>query len=125
RMTRRARQPRLRFGRLDLFLDRTIEAAVEEDSVIVAPRAPLRRLSTDDVLHVLDGLAIPLVVERRKMMGRRAPLFVDVAMTPPARLAGQEEVGGDDASNVRIGRRWKEWARRPSSLFIHADGHDR
>src|SRR2546426_9319988 len=59
------------------------------------------------------------------MVRRRAPLFVDVAMTPPAGLAGQKKIGGDDASNVRIGRRWKERARRTSSLFIHADGHDR
>src|SRR5207249_5093678 len=55
---------------------------------------------------------------------RRAALLVDVAVTPPAGLAGQEEIGGDDASNVRISGRWEEWARRAPSLLIHTDTHD-
>jgi hypothetical protein len=50
RMTRRARQPRLRFGRFDLLLDRTIEAAVEEDSDRGTPRTT-STASADDVLH--------------------------------------------------------------------------
>ena len=74
RMARRARETGLRFGRVDLFLDRPVEAAVEEDRVIVAAGTPLRRLCADDVLHVLDRLAVPLVVERREVVHRRLPL---------------------------------------------------
>ena len=59
----------LRLGCVDLLSDRLIEAAVEEDRMIVTTRAPLRRRSADHVLHILDRPAIPLVVERREVMG--------------------------------------------------------
>src|SRR5678816_403613 len=54
-----AREPCLRLGRVDLLLDWPIEAAIEEDGVVVTARAPLRRLRANRILHVLDRLAIP------------------------------------------------------------------
>ncbi len=103
RMAGGACQTRLRLGRIDLLLDRAIEAAVEEHRVVVAARAPFRRPRPDHVLHVLDRLAIPLVVERREMVHRRAPLFVDVAVAAGAALARHEERRRDDAVDVRVG----------------------
>ena len=92
RVARRAGEAGLRFRRVDLLLDRPIEPSVEEHRVIVTAGAPLRRLRADDVLHVLDRFAVPLVVERREVVHRRVPLIVDVLVAAAARRAGQEEV---------------------------------
>src|SRR5262245_33792076 len=54
RVTRRATKTVLRLRSLDLLLDRPVEPAIEKYCVVVTSRAPLRRLSADDVLHVLD-----------------------------------------------------------------------
>ena len=124
-VTRGASQPGLRFRRLDLFPDGPIEATVEEHRVIVAARAPLGRFGPDHVLHVLDGLAIPLIVERRETVCRRLPLLIDVGVTAPAALAGQEEIGRDDRPDVGLGRRGEERAGRTAALLIHARRHDR
>ena len=78
RMAGGAGQTRLRLRRIDLLLDRTVEATVEEHRMIVAARTPFRGLRADHVLHVLDRLPIPLVVERREVVRRRVPLLVDV-----------------------------------------------
>ena len=125
RVARRACEARLRFGRLDLFFDRPVEPPVEEDRVIVTARAPLRRRRANDVLHVLDRLAIPLVVERREMMRRRLPLLVDLRVTAAARLAREKKVRRDDSPDVRVGRRRKERAARSRAFFQRARGHRR
>ena len=119
RMAGGAGQARLRFGRADLLLDGTVEPSVEEHRVIVTTGAPFRGPRADHVLHVLDRLAVPLVVERRKMMCRRAPLLVDVAMTPCAALARHEEGGRDDALDVCVRGRGEEGPRGPGSFGIH------
>src|SRR5262245_47579910 len=80
RMTRRASQTRLRLRRVDLFLDKPIEATVKEHGMIVASSAPFARLGPDDVLHVFDRFPIELIVEGREVMHRALPLLVDVAM---------------------------------------------
>ena len=98
-----ARQAGLRFGRVDLLFDRTIEAAVEEHGVIVAARAPLRWPRARDVLHVLDRLAVPLIVERGEMMDRRAPLLVNIAMAARATVGRHEEIRGNRAAQVCVG----------------------
>ena len=92
RMTRGAPQTGLRLRCVDLPADRLIEPSVEEHCVIVAPRAPLGRLRARDILQVLDRLAIPLVVERRKVVGRRIPLLVNVGVASATALAGQEKI---------------------------------
>ena len=61
-------QTGLSLGSLNLLLDGLVEFAVEEDRVIVAAGAPFGRLDTGYVLHVLDRFAIPLVIERGKMV---------------------------------------------------------
>src|SRR5205809_850019 len=124
RMARRAGETSLGFRSIDLLLDGTVETAVEEDRMVVAAGAPLRWPRADYVLHVLDRLAIPLVVERREMMRRGIPLLVNVAMALPAGLAGEKEAGGDESSNIRVGRGRKERPFRTHSLLVHAIGHD-
>src|SRR4030095_13020775 len=58
--------------------DRRIEHSAEEQCWVVATRAPLRRSYAGDVLHVFDAFAIPLIVERGKMVGRAIPLLVHI-----------------------------------------------
>jgi hypothetical protein len=84
RMAGGAPQARLRFRALDLVLHRLIETATEQQRVVVTPGTPLRGPSADHVLHVLDRFAVPLVVERRKVVHRRVPLLVNIAMAPAA-----------------------------------------
>ena len=62
-VTRGAGESRLSLRSVDPLFDRTVEEAVEENRMVVASRAPLRRLRPDDILHVFDRLAVPLVVE--------------------------------------------------------------
>ena len=73
-----ATQAVLRFGRVDLLLDGTVEAAVEEDRVIVTSGAPFAALRAAQLLHVLDGLPVELIVERREVVHGALPLLVDV-----------------------------------------------
>ena len=119
RVTRSATQTCLRLRRVDLLPNRTIEPSVEEDGVIVAAGAPLRRAGADDVLHVLDGSAVPLVVERGEVVGGRIPLLVDVAVAAPAHLAGQEEIGRNDVAGGGPRRGREERAVRAVSLAFH------
>src|SRR5690349_17568669 len=103
-MARRAGEPRLGFRCVNLLSDRPIESTVEEYGVIVATGAPLRGPGADDVLHVLDGFAVPLVVERGEMVDRRAPLVVDVTVAPGTALCSQEKICRNRAVHVRVRR---------------------
>ena len=124
RVAGRAGQAGMRFGRVDLVLDRTLEASVEEHGVIVAPRAPLARLGPDDLLHVLDRLPVELVVERREMMGRAVPLLVGILVALATGLRIHEKVRRDDAADVRLRRRREERRLRPSALLLGRRGDD-
>ncbi len=105
--------------------DRGVEHPVEEHRVVVAARAPLRRLRAHRVLHVLDGLAVPLVVEGGEAVGRRAPLLVDLLVAAPALLRGHEEVGRDHPAHVGLGGGGKEGSLRPLALPLHRHGRER
>src|SRR6266852_9100164 len=56
----------------------------------MAAAAPFRWLHAAHVLHVFNALAVPLVVERRKMMRRALPLFINVSVTTLAGLRLQK-----------------------------------
>ena len=71
------------------------------------------------VLHVLDRLAVPLVVERREVVGRRVPLIVNVLVAARAHRAGHEEIRGNDPAYVRVGRRGEEGAVRTTPFLRH------
>ena len=115
----RAGQPRLRLRRVDLLGDRPIEAAVEEDRMIVAARTPLARPRPDDRLHVLDGLPVELVVERGEVMDRALPLLVHVLVALPAQFRVEEEVRGNRAADVGLGGRWEERRGGSTAFAVH------
>src|SRR5262245_39654732 len=62
-MTGSAGQSCLSFRRVDLLLNGGVETAVEKYRVIMAAGTPFGGLGSDHILHVLDRLPIPLVVE--------------------------------------------------------------
>ncbi|MEZ5364303.1 MAG: hypothetical protein R2748_18695 [Bryobacterales bacterium] len=119
RMAGHAAEARLRFRRIDLLDRRLLEAAVEEHRVIVAAGAPLRRLHAGRLLHVLDRLAIELVVERREVVHRAVPLLVDILMALPAGFRVEEELGRDRTADVGGRRRWEERAVRAAAFALH------
>ena len=63
-----------------------IEAAVEEDGVVVASGAPFAALRAAQFLHVQDGGPIELVVERREVVHGAFPLLVDILVAFAAEL---------------------------------------
>ena len=80
-------------------------AIPQEQRVIVAAAAPFRRHgSTRYLLEVFDGFAIPLIIERREMVGRSIPLLKDFRMTVTTVLGTAEFFGGE--KSARFGTRW-------------------
>jgi ABC-type sugar transport system permease subunit len=63
-------------------LHRRVHHAVEQNGRIMAPSAPLGGFHPDHILHVLNGFAVPLVIERREMVSRGVPLLINVSMAP-------------------------------------------
>ena len=73
-----------------------------------------------DVLHVLDRLAVPLVVERREVVRRRLPLLVDVLVAAAARLSlVMKNFDGIVRCTLVSEARRKERARRAGAFFVH------
>ena len=123
-VARHAAEAGLRLRRIDLFLDGTVEATIEEHRVIVTARAPLAGARSDHVLHVLDGLPVELIVERGEVVHGALPLLVDVLMASAAKLGVHEEVRRNDGAGIRLRRRWREGRMGPAAFQIHGDGSD-
>src|ERR1700685_3850261 len=118
-MTHHAAQPSLGLGPdTDLLDGRTHQAAVEHGG-IVASATPLGRLGANRVLHILDALAVPLIVEGREMMRRAEPLIVDVFMAAFAGVGLHEKLAGNLLSAVNLRRTGKEWPIRTIAFAIH------
>jgi hypothetical protein len=92
-MTRRASQSGLSLRGMKLLFDGNIEFPIEEYCVVMTSRTPFGRLYSHHVLHVLDGLAVPLIIERGEVVHRGIPLLVNVCMTALTGLRGHKEVG--------------------------------
>ena len=118
-----ASQPGVRFRRVDLLLDGPVEAPVEKHGVVVAAGAPLARLRPDYILHVLDGLAVELIIERAEVVRRAVPLFVDVGVAFAAPLRVHEEIRRDNAAGVGLGRGREEGRVRPAAFLLHRRRH--
>ncbi len=114
-----AGQSRLRCGRIFNLPDRRIEHSAEKQRRIVAARAPLRTLYTRYVLHVLDALPVPLIVERRKMMSRAVPLLVHIPMAALACLRLHKIFRRNIFSVARLHRAWEEFSTRSVSFSVH------
>ena len=96
-----------------------VEHAAEKQRGIVAARAPLRGLHAHGVLHVLDALAVPGIVERRKMMRRALPFLVNVRMATLAGSGLGKIIRGNLPAVGRLRRARKERPARPIALALH------
>src|SRR5207302_7773379 len=91
-----------------------------EHGRVVTPTAPLRRARANRVLHVLNALAIPLVIERREVMDRTEPLVVNVLMAAPAGIGLHEKLAGNFLAAVDLRRTGEEGALGAVAFTIHA-----
>ena len=110
------------FGAVHNLFDRRIEHPAVEQRRIVATGAPFRRLHARDVLHILDALAVPLVVEGRKMVHRAVPLFVDVGVAALASIGLHEVFGRNIAAMFGLGGAGEKLALRPVTFTVHGLG---
>ena len=93
-MAHHATQSGLSFRSMHDLLDWSIHQPGIQDGRVVAPAAPLGRLGADRVLHVLNRLAVPLVIEGREMMSRAVPLIVDIFVAALAGVRLHKELAG-------------------------------
>ena len=117
-----AAQPVLPGARVLDVADRELLHLVgDREGVIVAAPAPERRLDADRVLHVLDRLPVPLVVERRKVVHRALPLIVDIPVAPLAGLGAHEELGENRLAVGSLGGARKHEALGAAAFVVHAE----
>ena len=107
------------------LLDRRIHQPAVEHGGIVASAAPLRRLGADRILHVLDRLAVPLIVERRKVVRRTEPLVVDIFVAALAGVGLHEKLAGNFLLAVDLRRTGEERALGAVAFAIHVVGRHR
>src|SRR5581483_5354845 len=89
------------------------------------PAAPLRGPGSHHLLHVLDGLAVPLIIEGREVVHRGVPLVEDVCVTAPARLGAHEELGGYQLAVHGLRGAGKEGTGWTVAFAIHGVGRSR
>ena len=121
-MAGHASQAVLAFARvLDLANGVRLHLVGKDQRMVVTAAAPERRLDADRVLHVLDGLAVPLVIERGHVVHRALPLIVDVRMTGAAGFGIHEELRGDGLAVAGGRRTGEKQAGCASPFVIHAE----
>src|SRR5437870_13921729 len=84
----------------------------------MAANAPLGGTRASDFMHVLDALAVPLVVEGREMMHRAVPLLVDVGMAALAGIRFHEVLGGNIAAVSRLRGAGEEFPLRTVAFAV-------
>src|SRR5215471_8159992 len=109
----------------DPVFDRRVEVAGEEKGGIVASGTPFGSLHAIDFLHVLDALAIPLIVERREMMRGALPLPIDVRVAMLADGGVKEIILRDGFARVGLAGTWEEVAAGAVAFGVHGRGGDR
>src|SRR5438046_10368693 len=124
-MAHQPAEPRLRLRAMHDLLDRYVHQSAVEHCRIVAAAAPFGRLGADGVLHVLNAFAIPLIVERRKMVRRTEPLVVYVLVTALAGVGLHEEFAGNFSFTVDLGRAREERTLRAITFAAHVSGRHR
>src|SRR5258708_39730380 len=85
----------------------------------MAAGAPFRRAHSGYVLHVLDALAIPLIVERREMMRGAGPLLVNVRVAALAGLRLHEIFRGNVAAIFGLRGAGEKLALRSVAFAVH------
>lgn len=90
----------------------------------MATGAPFGGLDSDGVLHVLDALAIPLIVEGREMMRGAGPLVINVCVALFASLGFQEKLSGDLRILGHFDRSGGKRSRETAALVVHGGRRD-
>src|SRR6266568_7851823 len=103
------------FGRVQELPYWGIHHTVEQQGHVVTTGAPAARPGTDDILHVFNRFAVPLVIERRKPMRRLRPLSVNVRVAVGTALRGHEKVGRNLPAGVGKQPGGVEWP----ALAVH------
>ncbi len=109
-------------GRCTNLLDGRIHFTRVKHGGIVATAAPFGGLGADRILHVLDTLAVPLIVERRKVMRGAIPFVVDILMAALARIGLHEEFAGNLLVAVNLRRAGEESTVWTVAFTVHAGG---
>ena len=91
----------------------------------MAASAPLGRLGAGHVLHVLDTLAVPLIVERGTMVRRAVPLLVYIAVAALAGLRFHKVFGRNQLSVPGLRGAGKKMALGSISFGPHIGRSDR
>src|ERR1700689_5173301 len=125
RMAHHAAEAGLARGRIFNFADRTVKHAAVEQRGIVASGAPLRRFYSDGVLHVLEALAIPSIVEGRKMVRRTLPFLVNVCVAALAGIGFGKIIRGNLPAVGRLGGTRKKRTARAIAFAVHGSRRDR
>ena len=115
-----------RFRAVNDLLDGRIEEAAVKQRGIVAAGAPLGGTNAGDILHVLDTLAVPLIVEGREMVHRAVPLLVNVRMAALASVGFHEVLGGNVATMFSLRGTGEEFSLGAVAFAVHGfRGHQR
>src|SRR5450755_1933258 len=122
RVAHHAAKSSLSFGAMHDLLDRGVHQATVENGWIVTSAAPFRRLGANPALHVLDALAVPLIVERRKVVSRAGPLLVNVGVAALARVGLHEKLAGNFLLAVNLGGAGEKVALRAVAFVVHGFG---
>ena len=84
--------------------------------------APFRRAHAGDFLHVLDALAIPLIVEGRKVVHRAVPLRINVGVAALAGVGFHEILRGDVDRVLGLRGAGEEFSVGTVTLAVHGVG---
>src|SRR3954447_14053950 len=119
-MARSAGQSCPGFRRVDLLFDWLLEPAVEKYRMVMTAGAPLAALRAAlRILHVLDCLAIKLVIEGPEMVGGTLPLVIRLLVAVSARLGIHEKIRRNNTADIRLSRRGEERSLRTAALLLH------
>src|ERR1700683_2770452 len=103
----------LRFRTMHNLFDGSVHQPAVQNRRVMASTAPFRRPRAHRVLHIFNTFAIPLIIERRKVMGRTEPLIVDVFVATLARLRFHEKLAGNLLAAKDLGGTGEEWPAWP------------
>src|SRR6516162_6356978 len=123
-MTHHATHAGLRLRSVHDLLDGRVHHAAVQQCGIVTACTPLRRLYAVHLLHVLNALAVPLIVERREVMGGAVPLLEDVLMAAFAGVGLHEELRWYVAVAIHLRRAGEKLSACAVALVIHRKRRD-
>src|ERR1700687_2791475 len=109
---------------MDLIANGRIKLAAEKKRRIMAASAPFRRAHAGDVLHILDALSVPLIIEGREVVRGAIPLLVNIGVAPFAGCRLHKEFGGNFSAIHGLGRTRKKRTGWTVTFTVHGGGRD-